>query len=207
MKYKKEMIDLFKFLGSSALIFLALFAIINYVPFIARYDHYVIVTGSMEPVISVGDVVIVDNNINYDELEKGMIISFKVDINNDGIIDTVVHYLDEILETQNGEKIYRTKPEISDQQDPWSLEDSDITGVYKFQIGFIGRLLLFAQSGLGKLVIIVDILVIYLLFYFLGKPPKKNDEIEENSETTDEIIEETKESIDEKQEESSETKT
>ena len=85
--------------------------------------------------------------------------------------EIVVHYIDEI--SKNGEQlIFKTRPEISDQQDSWTIQERDIIGEYKFGIPKIGKGLLFLESGLGKAVIIFDIIVIYLIFG-LFKTPKK----------------------------------
>lgn len=151
-----------RFFLSVAIIIGLGYVILNYVPFISKYDHYVIVTGSMEPIIMTGDVVIIDSSVQPEDIEIGQIIAFHADINEDGTDEVIVHYLYS-LNVIDGETTYKTKPEVSDNVDPWDLKSEDILGIHVLTIPKIGPFLLFAQSTLGKIVLVVDIGIIYLL--------------------------------------------
>ena len=118
---------------------------------------------------------ITDHGDKLDAAEKEKIEtaikSLEESLKYDNKEEIVVHYIDEI--SKNGEQlIFKTRPEISDQQDSWTIQERDIIGEYKFGIPKIGKGLLFLESGLGKAVIIFDIIVIYLIFG-LFKTPKK----------------------------------
>lgn len=156
------------------------YGVLNYVPFIAKYDHYVIATGSMDPVISIRDVVIIDSSTTIEDLEIGDIIAFNVDINNDGVDDVVVHYLYSIEEV-DGEIVIRTKPEISDQIDEWELSVDDIIGKHVGTIRKLGGFLLFASSTFGKVILLVDVVAIYVIIEFLFVP--KKEEITKSNDT------------------------
>lgn len=146
----------------------------KYIPFLSRYDHLVIITDSMDPVIKVGEVILIDKKIEATDIKANNIYAFYVDIDGDNKEEIVVHYVDEIA--KNGDQlIFKTRPEVSDQQDSWTIQERDIIGEYKFGIPVIGKGLLFLESGLGKAVIIFDIIVIYLVFG-LFKTPKKEPE-------------------------------
>jgi len=181
-KIKKDLIDSIKFIVSVFLIVAIGYVVLNYVPFIAKYNHYVIATDSMEPVINVGDVVIINTKINLDDLEKDQIIAFYADIRGDGNKVVVVHYFDSVS-LVDGVRIFRTRPEIDDDIDPWKLIDEDIVGIHVITIPKIGAFLLFAQSTIGRIVIIADLVMIYIIIstYFPKKPKQKEvvDEISE----------------------------
>jgi signal peptidase len=166
LNFKREIIDTLKFILSVVIIIGIGFVVINYVPFIAKYNHYIIATNSMEPIINVGDVVIVDSGINLDDLKKDQIIAFYADIRGDGRKVVVVHYLDSVSEV-DGVRIFRTRPEINDSIDPWKLKDEDIIGNHKLTIPKIGPVLLFAQSTMGRIVLIIDVVVIYVILLIL----------------------------------------
>jgi len=166
-----------KFVLSVVLIIALGYVVFNYVPFIAKYDHYVIATNSMEPVINVGDIVIINTDVTYEELEAGQIIAFYADIRGDGKEEVVVHYLYSVTTTDDV-RTYRTQPEISEEVDPWTLTDSDLVGTHVGTIPKVGPILLFAQSTLGRIVLILDVVVIYILF-FGAKKPDKTVKIEE----------------------------
>lgn len=165
-----------RFFLSVAIILGLGYVIFNYVPFIAKYDYYVIATDSMEPVIMTRDVVIIDTAIDIEDLEEDQIIAFHADINEDGIDEVVVHYLDSITEV-NGERSYLTYSEKGQGVlDDWVLSDEDIVGIYKIKISHIGGFILFSQSQVGKIVLIADILIIYLLIeLFTESKDKKED--------------------------------
>jgi len=146
----------------SIIVLLAIgYIVFNYVPFIAKYEHYVIATDSMEPVINVGDIVIIDTDVALDELEAGQIIAFYALVQGNRVV--VVHYLDSIT-IIDGVRTYKTRPEIVDDVDEWTLEDSDIIGYHTVTIRKIGPFLLFAQSTIGRIVLVADVIIIYILF-------------------------------------------
>jgi len=168
-----KVVGFVRFVLGVAVIIAIGYVVFNHVPFIAKYDPYVIVTDSMEPVINVGDIVIIDTDVAYEDLEPGQIIAFYADITGDGHRHVVVHYLQSVTTTDDG-RAYRTKPEVSEDIDPWILTDSDIVGIRVGTIPKIGPILMFAQSTIGRVVIILDVLIIYALFsYFRGPQPVK----------------------------------
>ena len=180
LNLSKKTTDLIKFIASIVIIFVMGYIVFNYVPFVAQYDHYVIATNSMEPVIDVGDIVIIDTDINLEELTEGQIIAFYADIRGDGVKRVVVHYLDEIKEI-DGEVTYKTKPEISDSQDPWELTEDDIVGLKVLTIPKVGPFLLFAQSTIGRIVLLLDIAMIYLILSMFPKKKTKDSSLKETS--------------------------
>jgi len=193
-KMKKQLIGFGKFAAWTAGIFLLLYGLFHFVPGIAKYDFFSIGSGSMEPIIMTGDLVVIDSSVNLDDLLPGDIIAVDpgVDVNGDGINDVIVHYLDSVT-TVDGVREYRTKPEISDDQDPWILTDEDIIGIYVLKISKVGSFLMFAQSTFGKIVLIADVLVIYALFEIIFADDKKNKNKKENLSVEDESVQEKEE--------------
>lgn len=172
------------------------YLILNYVPFIAKYDSYVIVTGSMDPVISERDVVIIDTSKTIDDMEVGQIIAFYADIDDDGENDDiVVHYLYSVSE-DGVDVVIRTKPEISDSLDDWILNEEDIIGAHVATLRGVGSILMFATSTIGRVVLIFDVLIIYLLIEMFsddGKKKKKSDDKKIAHHEENEAIEKTEE--------------
>jgi len=172
-KIKSEKNDSFMRFFLSVIIIVGLgYVIFNYVPFIAKYNYYSIVTDSMEPVIMVGDVAIIDSSVEVEELVSGQIIAFYADFNDDGTKEVIVHYLDSASEV-DGVMVYRTHPEVSDSLDPWTLAADDIIGVHVGTIANIGPLLLFFSSTVGKITLVLDIAIIYILIELLSSKKKK----------------------------------
>lgn len=189
IKESNKLKSAIRFFLSVALIIAAGYAILNYVPFIAKYDSYVVLTGSMVPVINPRDVVIIDTSVSVEDLEAGQIIAFYADKDDDGgEDDVIVHYLYSI--TYEGDNvIIKTKPEISDSLDDWELTEEDIIGVHTTTIKGIGSILMFATSTIGRIVLIFDLVIIYIVIeMFSGNKDSKNKktpEIIEKSESNE----------------------
>ncbi len=170
---QKTVIEWLKFfLGLGVIIGIG-YAVLNYVPFFAKHDHYVIVTDSMEPVINVGDIAIVDNSISLDDLVVGDIIAFQVAIDETGTEVIVVHYIAEINIDDLGVRTFRTHPQVSMQKDPWTLTDEDIIGIHVLTIARLGKLLLFAESTIGRIIIVVDVVILYFVAQIFTEKDKK----------------------------------
>lgn len=97
-----------------------------------KYYSVAIASGSMNPYISKGDVVIVENiNKDYEEIEVGEVIAFK----KDNVI--VVHRVVNILEKENKYYFY-TKGDSNKDMDNFSVHEEDIIGIVDLVIPYIG---------------------------------------------------------------------
>ncbi len=185
---KKKILEWIRFIVVTALILGGGYLFFNYVPFVAKYNHYVIATGSMDPVIKAGDVVFIDTSINPDDLKVGDIIAFYTDKdpNDDDNAkdDIVVHYIAEIT-TVDGIRVFRSKPEISDSMDSWYIYDWNIIGLEVGKVSKIGPLVMFAQSKIGRITLLVDIVVIYAIIEVMSYDKKKNKDIQSEIEDKD----------------------
>lgn len=185
---KKETLDTLKFMAILVVLYFVVTLSFTFVPLLNKYDSFSIQTGSMEPIISIGDVVITKQTAPRD-LEVGDITAFYTDINNDGISEVVVHYIDEI-NLSDSTFTFKTKPHISDEQDSWTIEEDDIIGVYQANVPYIGKVLLFLQSWIGKVVLLMDVLIISIIYDAIFKKSKKEDveEDEKNKTNNDKRI-------------------
>ena len=111
----------------------ALIIILAY--FSSGYFHYhavVIGSGSMEPKISKGDVVIVEKMTNnYNDLKVGQVIAVK----RDGII--IVHRLVKKIVVDN-EIYYYTKGDANNSMDDYKISKEMVYGVVDKKIPYIG---------------------------------------------------------------------
>ena len=93
-----------------------------------KYQSFAIGSGSMQPVIDVGDVVIVEKN---NQIDVGDIVAYYY---NDVII---IHRIIDIMEVDN-EVYYYSKGDANDDKDNYSIKESNIIGKVKFNIPFLG---------------------------------------------------------------------
>lgn len=176
-----------KFIVILILIYLLITLGLRYIPFFQQYNTYTIRTDSMEPVLMVGDVVIV-KDIDPKDIEVNDIIAFHVDVTNDGEDDVIIHYIDEVIQYDEDTLVYKSRPEVSSLQDRWTIEEHDIIGIYTYKVENIGKMLLFLNSWVGRAVLLFDVILVWIIVDILfdkKKKPKKinEDELSEKEST------------------------
>ena len=125
----------------------------NKTPDFFGYKTYVIVSGSMEPNLNIGDVVLV-KKVDESELNANDIISFRQGQN------VVTHRISQI-KNEYGEKVYITKGDNNNTEDSGSIDYSYIEGKVCSSIKGIGKIVIFFQGKLSIL-LIVTFFYIYL---------------------------------------------
>lgn len=123
------------------------------IPSIFGYKSFIVLSGSMEPTLSVGDIVFVKETKDIKEQD---IIAFR--INN----SIVTHRLVEIIDEEDGKK-YKTKGDSNTTEDLELLKIDDIEGKYSFKIGKLGNIILFLKTKTG-IIILVILFSISILF-------------------------------------------
>lgn len=117
---------------------------------------FVIISGSMEPEIEIGDIVIVKEADNY---EVGDIISFRQGQN------IITHRISEIEEV-DGEIRYRTKGDNNNTEDSGTITPDVIEGKVVNIIPFIGKVIFLLKD---KVTIIVILILLYIYISHSGK--------------------------------------
>lgn len=127
----------------------------NKTPDLFGIKTFVIISGSMEPNINIGDMVIV--KIADEPYKVGDIIAFR-----EGNT-VIVHRIVEEIEA-NGKMKYQTKGDNNNTVDKNLVEESCIEGVYKFKIPMVGNVFMFIYKNFVIIIIILLIIMIYKLF-------------------------------------------
>ena len=116
------------------------------------YGAYVIVSGSMEPIIEVQDAVLV-KRVDSDNIQRGDVVTY---LSNDesyyGIM--ITHRVVNIKE-ENGEKIYYTKGDHNETVDRSPIKFDQIYGKVVMRIPKIGYIKYFLVSSYGWIIAIV----------------------------------------------------
>ncbi len=101
----------------------------------------VIVSNSMYPYFSKGDIVVINKNKEYDE---GSVIQFEMN----GI--SVVHRIYEKCSTPQGETYYITKGDNNNAEDDWFVYEDQIDGALSCIIPKIGYITIFINQLIGR---------------------------------------------------------
>ena len=95
-------------------------------------------------------------------------------VTGDGIDDVIIHYIDEIIQFDENTLVFKSKPEISNLQDRWIIEEQDIIVIYMYQVESVGKILLFLNSWIGRIVLLVDIILVWIIVDVLFPKKEKN---------------------------------
>lgn len=116
------------------------------------YGAYVIVSGSMEPIIKIKDAVLI-KRVDPDSIQRGDVVTY---LSNDesyyGIM--ITHRVVNIQE-ENGEKIYYTKGDHNETVDRSPIKGDQIYGKVVMRIPKIGYIKYFLVSSYGWIIAIV----------------------------------------------------
>ncbi|SDM15380.1 signal peptidase, endoplasmic reticulum-type [Halogranum gelatinilyticum] len=106
-------------------------------------QSYTVLSGSMEPSISPGDVVVVDD-VGASTLERGDVITFR----RDGETKPTTHRIVEIRETETG-RAFVTKGDANEARDGPTVAPENVVGEVLLVIPLVGYVVQFAGTRLG----------------------------------------------------------
>lgn len=125
-------------------------------------QSYVVMSGSMEPTIGTGDVVVV-NDVPASAVEQGDVITYGGSVTEPPTTHRVI-----AVEGSGAERVFRTKGDNNEDPDPSPVPAAELRGKVMelpvsvpgadhslFVIPLIGRVILFAQTTVGFVVLIL----------------------------------------------------
>lgn len=141
------------------------------------YRYYTVLTSSMEPELSVGDVVFVKLS-NADEIEIGDIITFNPSSETDAYL---THRVTQVLENYQGTGVtcFHTKGDANEVEDSFLIDSSRVIGKVTFHVPKIGYIIRFVQL---KWYFVIPLVIMTFIFFELVKiyisldPDKKENE-------------------------------
>ena len=133
-------------------------------PSVFGFSVLQVTSGSMEPEIPVGGIVIV-HKVKPDSLKVGDVISFySNDVDISGKVNT--HRIIEIKQSESGEKIFRTKGDANEYADTAAVFEIDLVGKMIMNLGSVGGSVF---DVLRNPTIILIFIVLPLIFITLGE--------------------------------------
>jgi signal peptidase I len=126
---------------------------------------YAVESGSMEPTLYRGDLVIV-RAVDPETLEVGDIIIFEVPSYDVPIVHRIIE-----IEQDNGELNFTTKGDNNPIADNWSISASNIIAKVIGTVRYLGFIALFVFIP-GAIYTIILLIVMFLLLSFLCDIPK-----------------------------------
>lgn len=144
MKFLK--VSYYIFLGFLTLI--ALLLIISVVPITGNYKIMTVLSGSMEPEIKGGSIIIVKP---YSDYKIGDVITFGP--RNETQTPTTHRIYD--IKVVGGSPVYITKGDANNAPDQKEVNKSDVLGKVLFSVPFMGYVVDFVKKPIGFILIII----------------------------------------------------
>jgi len=164
----------------AVLIFLAILFIGSMIPIPGNYKMMTVLSGSMEPAIKTGSIVVSKSFSNY---KIGEIITFQL---SSASKTPTTHRIVE-MEVQEGNPLYTTKGDANNAPDREVVQGKQIIGKVVLNIPFLGYAVNFVKKPIGFLLIIIVPAGIIMLdevkkiYKELKKKKKKEENIEKES--------------------------
>lgn len=123
-------------------------------PSVFGIKTFVIISGSMEPSLEIGDIVVI-KKVDEEDLKEGDVISFR---NGESII---THRINKIIVDKNGIKQYETKGDNNNISDKSFVKYEEIEGKLFSKIPYAGKMVLLLKN---KLIIIIILIIFYIMY-------------------------------------------
>lgn len=146
-----------KILNSIIMLILLILIGLFFVPKIFGCENLAVLSGSMEPEIPVGAMIIIQED-NPEDLEIGDIITYRIDDST-----MVTH---RIVNIDQKKREIVTKGDANNTVDGTPISFTDVVGKMLFSVPLLGYLSIYIQSGYG-IYLIFAIFVILLILNFL----------------------------------------
>lgn len=118
------------------------------VPQAVGADHsFVVLSGSMEPAISPGDVVFV-REVPASAVETGSVVTYRR-----ADAGRTTHRVVDVVE-RDGRRYLRTRGDANEEADPQLVPADAVVGEVLVVLPYVGHLLLFADTRLGVVVLV-----------------------------------------------------
>jgi signal peptidase len=131
------------------------------VPAFLGYKPFIVLSGSMEPGIMPGDLIITKNT-NPEDIKVGDVITFRPDKSA-----AISHRVTEI--SNEGVLSFYTKGDANINPDKDAVLPESLEGKYILRIPKLGNVALFLQTPIGLLIFVVIPLCLFILFDIVSR--------------------------------------
>lgn len=151
----------FRIISNVIMVLMVAAVLILVVPRFFGVKMFGVLSGSMEPAYSVGDLIYAVPT-DAGKIAEGDVISFL--LNDDGTVAT-----HRVVEIDRENKQVYTKGDANELSDGRPVSYENILGVVKFSIPMVGRLIVYMNTTPGKIITITIILALILLILLLQR--------------------------------------
>tara|TARA_B100001750_G_scaffold57781_1_gene45686 strand:+ start:3004 stop:3504 length:501 start_codon:yes stop_codon:yes gene_type:complete len=119
---------------------------------------FVVSSGSMKPVLQVGDIIIVSGRINFEELEVGDIIVFTLPTDAKRVIVHRIHSIK--IDGANNVYEIKTKGDNNPKVDGWTILEKNYIGTVVTSFPSIGKITIWLSPPVNYYIIFFVIIIL-----------------------------------------------
>ena len=138
------------------------------VPDFLGYKPFIVLSGSMEPAIQAGDLIIT-KVIEAEKVAEGDIIAFQAEKN------TIVTHRVTDVRTEEGLS-FLTKGDANTGADAKAVEVEELEGIYLCRLAGAGKFAMFLQTPLGMLLFVITPLCLFILYDVVSRNRRSRNE-------------------------------
>lgn len=128
------------------------------IPGVLGYKPVIVLSGSMEPAIHTGDLILL-HKADASQLKEGDVICYLVSGK------AITHRIVEIKGEENGQVSYITQGDANNAADQQPVAEDQIQGIWEgVRIGGLGDFVMFMQSTTGMILFIICPLLLFILW-------------------------------------------
>ena len=164
----KKIVKIIQVAFLTLIIFIGLLLVVSVLPITGNLKIFVVLSGSMEPEIKTGSVIVVKPVANYN---IGDIITFGKNTKTE---TPTTHRIVEVL-NENGKTIYTTKGDANNSTDNAKIAENKIIGKVYLDVPYLGYAVDTAKKPYGFLFIIIvpALIIVYGELEKIWKEAKK----------------------------------
>lgn len=146
-------------LNTVIMVILLIIACIFIVPKILGMDTLAVLSGSMEPNIPVGSIIVIDD-VKFEDLKVNDVVTYSL---SDSTL--VTH---RVIDIDNDSQLIKTKGDANDVDDGEPISFNRIVGKLVFSVPLLGYLSIYMKTPLGIAILCAIIFVLILLNFLPG---------------------------------------
>lgn len=131
------------------------------VPSVGGVFPMIILTDSMEPVFSSGDLIIC-HTIDAEDVKEGDIICFYDPAGNG--TSTVTHRVTKVTTDESGALAWETKGDANNTEDGTLVPAKNLVGIYKSHLSGLGNVAMFMQTTQGLIICVICPIILLVAY-------------------------------------------
>lgn len=140
------------------MVFLGLFLIsieaADRLPVVGDYEPMIVQSGSMEPGMAVGGIVLVDKSIAPVDIDVGDVITFRTPQQQSQKLSYTTHRVTAV-DYENDKRVYETKGDANEDIDSWVVPADSVLGQEVFSVPYLGYFVRYVKSPMGFMAVVV----------------------------------------------------